>query len=356
MSKLVFPSTEGGEPRVETISAKGLTLGRDDDNDVCLEDGTVSRHHARLSLREDGVCVLEDLRSANGSELNRMPIQQAELQDGDHLQFGKVAAIYYVSEADAAALPAIEPAVGTVFAGRYRLDSSLGETPEYQNFLAEDIFQGGRTSLKIFYPDLIERMGGFERAAREFARIRAAPAHARLVRLRDFGRWRGTIYLAAEWIDGHALLDPLRRRGALSGPETIRLARQVAEATDHARAHGLPAPDLDPRAILVAFDTPVDLPAWQRLLDEPLERWPLFTLKVSPRLLTEKGQTIHPLGALICELMGHPPQMHTMSPEVKIPSLGEQGNEALAHGLDAAGHAFENDAKFIEALAHALGS
>ena len=44
-----------------------LTIGRKDDNDVCLRNDTfVSRYHAKLILR-DGNWWLEDIRSTNGS-------------------------------------------------------------------------------------------------------------------------------------------------------------------------------------------------------------------------------------------------------------------------------------------------
>jgi pSer/pThr/pTyr-binding forkhead associated (FHA) protein len=44
-----------------------LTIGRKDDNDVCLRNDTfVSRYHAKLILR-DGSWWLEDIHSTNGS-------------------------------------------------------------------------------------------------------------------------------------------------------------------------------------------------------------------------------------------------------------------------------------------------
>jgi pSer/pThr/pTyr-binding forkhead associated (FHA) protein len=43
-----------------------LTLGRDDGNDVKLEDLQVSRRHAALQLRDDGAVWVVDLDSRNG--------------------------------------------------------------------------------------------------------------------------------------------------------------------------------------------------------------------------------------------------------------------------------------------------
>jgi pSer/pThr/pTyr-binding forkhead associated (FHA) protein len=44
-----------------------LSIGRKDDNDLCLRNDTfVSRYHAKLHLK-DGIWWLEDLHSTNGS-------------------------------------------------------------------------------------------------------------------------------------------------------------------------------------------------------------------------------------------------------------------------------------------------
>jgi len=49
--------------------AKSWTLGRSSQNDVAIPDASLSRHHARISLKE-GIPYLEDLGSLNGTSLN----------------------------------------------------------------------------------------------------------------------------------------------------------------------------------------------------------------------------------------------------------------------------------------------
>jgi tRNA A-37 threonylcarbamoyl transferase component Bud32 len=67
------------------------TLGRTTDNDVMIQDGTVSRQgHARLNFHE-GVWFLEDLNSSNGTFVNGSRIvQPAPLQPGDEVRLGDV--------------------------------------------------------------------------------------------------------------------------------------------------------------------------------------------------------------------------------------------------------------------------
>jgi len=67
------------------ISAE-LILGRDADCDIVIPVRQVSRQHARLTLKEEGILV-EDLDSKNGTYLNGAPVREPVLlNDGDELQ------------------------------------------------------------------------------------------------------------------------------------------------------------------------------------------------------------------------------------------------------------------------------
>ncbi len=57
-------------------------------NDIVIDDPALSRQHARIRY-EDGVFVIYDLASANGTLLNNQPVQRAELHNGDRLQLGQ---------------------------------------------------------------------------------------------------------------------------------------------------------------------------------------------------------------------------------------------------------------------------
>ena len=70
-----------------------VTIGREEDNDVQLNDERVSRVHAKL--QEDcGQVILTDLNSTNGSRVNGHPVQLRVLQPGDHLQIGRCTLLY----------------------------------------------------------------------------------------------------------------------------------------------------------------------------------------------------------------------------------------------------------------------
>ncbi|HET9225056.1 MAG TPA: FHA domain-containing protein, partial [Thermoanaerobaculia bacterium] len=76
-----------GEDHVYSLTASKVRLGRGSDNDVVLSDVSVSRYHAELSLVGD-IWYVQDLKSTNGVEVNRVPVQRAPLQPGDRLGIG----------------------------------------------------------------------------------------------------------------------------------------------------------------------------------------------------------------------------------------------------------------------------
>jgi len=58
-------------------------LGRNPDQDICLQESSVSRNHATLTYR-DGNWFLQDCNSRFGTYVNDRPIsQQHRLQPGD---------------------------------------------------------------------------------------------------------------------------------------------------------------------------------------------------------------------------------------------------------------------------------
>ena len=75
-----------GEPFA--LTGDRLSIGRRPDADVFLDDVTVSRNHALLVRRRDGLYI-DDLGSLNGTYVNRRRIDSHRLEDGDELQVGK---------------------------------------------------------------------------------------------------------------------------------------------------------------------------------------------------------------------------------------------------------------------------
>jgi pSer/pThr/pTyr-binding forkhead associated (FHA) protein len=66
-----------------------VVVGRASDTDLVLEDGQVSRHHARITPESASTARVEDLGSANGTFLNHNELYGPALLDaGDQLLIG----------------------------------------------------------------------------------------------------------------------------------------------------------------------------------------------------------------------------------------------------------------------------
>ena len=81
---------QGGRPgRLFPIKGDDLHIGRVPGLDVYLDDGKVSRSHARIERRPDGSCHLVDLGSHNGTFLDDKkltPSRPAPLRDGSRIR------------------------------------------------------------------------------------------------------------------------------------------------------------------------------------------------------------------------------------------------------------------------------
>ena len=84
----------GTPPMTIPLSAGEITLGRSEDNDVVLSADEVSRYHARIS-RNEGRTVVTDLKSLNGTYLNRQRITEHELRHLDEVWFGSKCHLIY---------------------------------------------------------------------------------------------------------------------------------------------------------------------------------------------------------------------------------------------------------------------
>ena len=64
-----------------------LTIGRHPDNDIVPKDAAVSKHHAVIERIGKKLIVL-DKESRNGTFVNGIKVQSAELNDEDVVKFG----------------------------------------------------------------------------------------------------------------------------------------------------------------------------------------------------------------------------------------------------------------------------
>jgi hypothetical protein len=70
-----------------------VSIGREDDNTIQLNDERVSRFHAKVQC-DGGRFILTDLDSTNGTRVNGHPVQMRVLQVGDQVAIGRCLLVF----------------------------------------------------------------------------------------------------------------------------------------------------------------------------------------------------------------------------------------------------------------------
>ncbi|HET19972.1 MAG TPA: FHA domain-containing protein [Chromatiales bacterium] len=76
------------------VLKRGKTMvGRRDDNDIILPDGSVSAQHAWI-LHENGQYRVMNMLSTNGIFINGEKVHEAPLHEGDRIRFGRAEFVF----------------------------------------------------------------------------------------------------------------------------------------------------------------------------------------------------------------------------------------------------------------------
>jgi serine/threonine-protein kinase len=137
--------------------------------------------------------------------------------------------------------------------GAYRLLEPLGAGAHATVYRATHQLMGVERAVKVLRPSAASCPEQREQFMRE-ARIAATIRHPNLVSVFDCGvDPDGTAYIVMEYVAGRTLAGRLRD-GVPPAGESLQVARQVADALDHAHRHGVIHRDVKPANILLGED------------------------------------------------------------------------------------------------------
>lgn len=89
MAQVTFQVIEGMEAgRVYRDLATPITIGREEDNLVQINDERISRFHVKIQ-DDSGRLILTDLQSTNGTRVNGHPVTVRVLRPGDQISIGR---------------------------------------------------------------------------------------------------------------------------------------------------------------------------------------------------------------------------------------------------------------------------
>ena len=81
------------------LDSDEISIGRDVNTDISLDDVTVSRKHARIN--KNGLAfTLVDSKSLNGTYVNAVSVESQDLTQGDEIQIGKFRFVFFMGKAN----------------------------------------------------------------------------------------------------------------------------------------------------------------------------------------------------------------------------------------------------------------
>ncbi len=89
MPYLAFNLNDGNEFIFDLVEDR-LSLGRNERNEIVIDNGYISSFHAELVRQDDGSYEVSDLKSANGTFINGERIDRSILKMGDGIRFGQL--------------------------------------------------------------------------------------------------------------------------------------------------------------------------------------------------------------------------------------------------------------------------
>jgi eukaryotic-like serine/threonine-protein kinase len=141
------------------------------------------------------------------------------------------------------------PAPGSLVAGKYRVQSLLGEGGMGAVFRAHHEIMDVPVAIKCLHPELLSRADAKERFVRE-ARAAARIRHPNVVEVFDVGEHEGAMFMVMELLEGESFAELIRdQRLPIKRALTILIDAMEGVAAAHAR--GIVHRDIKPENIFV---------------------------------------------------------------------------------------------------------
>jgi serine/threonine-protein kinase len=148
---------------------------------------------------------------------------------------------------------AVDPLVGRVLDGRYRIDSRIARGGMATVYLSHDLKLDRTIALKVMHSNLAQDEDFVRRFIHE-AKSAAALSHPNIVAVYDQGTDAANVFLAMEYVPGRTLRDVLTQRGRLGPREALGVMQPVLAALAAAHRAGLVHRDVKPENVLVMED------------------------------------------------------------------------------------------------------
>ena len=152
----------------------------------------------------------------------------------------------------------VDSLIGTVLAGKYRIDARLNEGGMGNVYQGTHMLMEKTVAIKVLRPSLAadeKIVARFSREARAASRI----SHPNAISVTDFGEDdNGIVFLVMEFLSGKTLKQVIRDEGPLPLQRVVELTRQIGDALAAAHAQGVVHRDLKSDNIMLLDTTQGD--------------------------------------------------------------------------------------------------
>ncbi|MFT5354158.1 MAG: serine/threonine protein kinase [Polyangiales bacterium] len=245
----------------------------------------------------------------------------------------------------------IDPFLGEILLGQFRIDEAIGAGGMGTVYRAHQMNLHRDVAVKILHPELTKNPDAVRRFHRE-AKVATSLEHPNLVRVFLFGELpdNGGLYLVMEHLEGRSLQELMRQEGALSLSRALHLSAQLCEAIGAAHIKGIVHRDVKPENIIVLprhgdpdFVKVLDFGIARLLWDEQSHLTQSGVIFGTARYISPEGAAgeftdarsdVYSIGVLIYQLMAGVTPFDAKSP---VTMLMKHVNEA-APDLRTVGH------------------
>ena len=192
--------------------------------------------------------------------------------------------------------------IGKVFAGKYKIESLLGEGGMARVYKATHLEIEKPVVIKLMHSHLPSKGTAVKRFELEI-KVTAKLNHPNLVSVFDGGVMNGNPYLVMEYIRGESLREFISNRGQLPFNQCIAIASQICAGLQEAHNEGVVHRDLKPENIMLRVQS--DRPDWVKVVD-----FGIAHLKQGGHKLTATGVAVGTVDYMSPEYLSDKPIDH----------------------------------------------
>ncbi|HPY74060.1 MAG: protein kinase [Planctomycetes bacterium] len=252
-------------------STHPTSIGRHPDCTLTFKDTKISARHCVIEPKNNYFYIV-DQNSTNGTYVNNKRVRIRRLYNNDKITCGGIT--IHFQWADSSSDDSTNDDINLVELiekkdkekqdgledweaerekiGEYKIIKKIGQGGIGEVYKAEHYMHPGfPVAIKILNPNAQQNTTLRERFYREAKVCMSTLNHPRIIKVLDVGIHHNRYFLAMEYIDGQTLDQYLKKKGAMSAKNALKITGHIALGLSYAHAHNIIHRDLKPGNIML---------------------------------------------------------------------------------------------------------